>query len=100
MKWPSIGNEPVAAISKWRDDQSQCVAKILITVSQFRVDHSHLQLSILAVTITARLYDYHVEITETEKIGTLKRLLQLKHNNAKQIQNKSKTMCCFRRSYM
>jgi len=30
----------------------------------------------------------------------LKRLLQLKQNNAKQFQNKSKTMFCFRRSYM
>ena len=30
----------------------------------------------------------------------LKRLLQLKQNNAKQFQDKSKTMFCFRRSYM
>jgi len=45
-------HEPVAAISEWRDDQSQRVTKVLVTVVQFRVDHSRLQISILEVTVT------------------------------------------------
>jgi len=40
-------NTPVTAISEWSDDQPQSVAEIFITIFQFWVDHSRLQISVL-----------------------------------------------------